>query len=282
MNPAPPAPTDPKRTLEEMRASVAARGKRKGLAARAGLSGAIEKAILGFLSVLLAMLEDFRAGRLAPAVAPAPAESPPEISPHPVDFSLVTPAKAEAQDNPGIPRFPWIPAFAGMTTKYCRFAKRFWTDAGSGEARAASWRADFAGVPAAATPTPQPVPVIPWKSPGQARGGIQRVRQRLAEPGSLAFTLSGSRSGSGAPACAGPYPSPSPRIKSAGRPARRRKGKSVLRASPRPPRLKVITDRGLAQGSFFKNAPPGEGISAAISFQHKNDAAAAQTCSIFS
>jgi hypothetical protein len=53
--------TDLKDTLEEMRASVAA---------RKGLAGAMEKAILSLLELLLALLADFRAGKLTP---PAPA-----------------------------------------------------------------------------------------------------------------------------------------------------------------------------------------------------------------
>jgi hypothetical protein len=103
-----PAPPDLKRTLEEMRASAALRGARKGF------GGAIEAAILGLLGVLLAMLEDFRAGRLPPITAPA--------------------------------------AMTGTEFH------------------------------------PAQVPVIPAQSPDQARGGIQCVRQRLAEPALYART----------------------------------------------------------------------------------------------
>ena len=60
-----PPPTDRlKNTLEEIRASAAAR-KQKGLA------GMVQEAILGFLNVLMALLADFRAGKLVP-LAPGP------------------------------------------------------------------------------------------------------------------------------------------------------------------------------------------------------------------
>jgi len=52
--------TDLKDTLEEMRASVAARET------RAGLAGVLQKALLAFLDVLMTLLADFRAGKLVP------------------------------------------------------------------------------------------------------------------------------------------------------------------------------------------------------------------------
>jgi hypothetical protein len=66
---APPPPPDRlKDKLEEVRASVA------GQEANTGLAGVLQGAILRLVSLLLALVEDFRAGRLAP-VAPGPSEA---------------------------------------------------------------------------------------------------------------------------------------------------------------------------------------------------------------
>jgi len=46
--------------MEEMRASMVAEGNNKGL------NGLLQEVMLRFLTVLMALLEDFRAGRLAP------------------------------------------------------------------------------------------------------------------------------------------------------------------------------------------------------------------------
>lgn len=58
-------------SLEEMRARLAAEGTRKGLA------GALQAAILGLLECLLALLADFKAGRLTVASRPGGFALPP-------------------------------------------------------------------------------------------------------------------------------------------------------------------------------------------------------------
>jgi hypothetical protein len=76
MTAAPSTATDLKSALEEMRARAEAGGTR-------GVQGAIEKAILGILSLLLKMVEDFRAGRLAPIAPVAEAAGDGTASPPP-------------------------------------------------------------------------------------------------------------------------------------------------------------------------------------------------------
>ncbi len=82
---APPLPTDLRNTLEEMRASVAAEGARKGL------TGALQEAILKLLEVIIKLLMDFRAGKFASLAAVA------EAAPRSVEL-CATDAGSEGND----------------------------------------------------------------------------------------------------------------------------------------------------------------------------------------
>jgi hypothetical protein len=78
-------------SLEEMRAQMAAEGMRKGLA------GALQAAILGLLECLLALLADFKAGRLTAASRPdgfALPPSPPRPSGEEKGFRAVPRAQS--------------------------------------------------------------------------------------------------------------------------------------------------------------------------------------------
>ena len=206
MTAAPATPTDLKSTLEELRASVAAEGTRKGL------KGRIQEAILGLLSVLLAMLEDFRAGRLA----------------------RIAPVAELAGDGAVGDRCAGLQRGVGVE---------------SGEARAASWRADT---------RPEAYP-----SPSRRAGPSLSVGPHRA-------SAMGTRiKGRGNELCAS--------LRAAWFPPDGGM-RAAFAALCRP----ATGMADAAAGLFFKNATAGERIRAPMSFQRQNDVVTVRSRSIFS
>ena len=249
MTAAPPTHTDLKSTLEEMRASVAAQGTRRGL------KGVIEEALLSLLSLLLAMLEDFRAGRLA-RIAPS-AEAAGE-------FPLQSVRDAAGLDPP--PTSPNPSALKGRGEYYQPGRVNAVAKAGEreGEARRYGYVPDLARRAAHG--------VVGADCGGEGITNGASGEEARASPSPDA----------GAPLCmrttgdAGPIPGASLRPPRLGMVARlrrrtgRRNARGVRRAFP-PYRGMA----GAAEGPFFKNAATGERMSANISFRSKNVSAAA-------
>ncbi len=280
MSAAPPTHTDLKSTLEELRASVAARGTRKGL------TGAIQEAFLGILSVLLSMLEDFRAGRFVP----------------------MAPVAVEAGD--GADRRPASDRCAELVSPLDSGLRRndeFQSGLGRETDRRANGAAGAKGAAAAdvgreGEDTRSEAYCAELVSPldsGQRRNdefqsGLGREADRRANGAAGAKDAAAADVGrededtrsAAYPSpsrCAGPRRSASRPNLARGREARFRRcagwrnARGMCRALP--------PYGGMADGAeakFFKNATAGERISAALLFQHQYDAIAAWSRRIFS
>ena len=230
-----PTHRDLKSTLEEMRASV-------GGEARTGLAGKVQDAFLKIFEMLIALLMDFRAGKLAPVADAAAAGGVACPSPRP------SPQRGEGEET-RLARRPdsgwqgwrpaawfrrhdwnpeeWIPACAGMTSTAGTFAGMM------GEV------VTFVGMTGEARD----------RAPGRPAGTGGGTDQAMDGGGGVA-----------AAANAGCEARPSPSRSVSVRRARVSARAAVPRAS-----ANADTER------FFKNAVSGGRIGAGLSFQDEND-----------
>ena len=230
-----PAPTPPdlRNTLEEMRASAAAQGTGKGLA------GAIQRMILSMLSVLIAMLEDFRAGRILPPM----------------------PVLKRAGDGA---------AHSSARSAPAREAEHM-RRGGNGDAGAAFWSTGREFEDDTLTPALRPFA-------GECVGGdegasLGETSQRLEGEVSAAHAPSRSRTGSRTQTrSVAKSVSSRTTWRNAARPApfsvaRRRDARGIGRAFP-----PCNERQAPCSGKFFKNPVPGRRTGATTLFQHENGA----------
>lgn len=263
MSAAPPVTTDLKSTLEELRASVAAQGT------RTGLKGTIQEALLGLFSVLLKMLEDFRAGRLAPLAEVAEAvgggADRATASPSPER----SPVEGEGGVRGGL----------GVWSRISR-AAGWWADLGEMEAEA--YPSASGSEPRFCRQTGEPVA-------GSSRSVGSRCAMRDGGPiegsGTTEGVASAGVSAEAADVRAEALPL-RPIARCAVGPDRGERDHGALRVafagrrSARGVRWALAPGDGRwrlpAGGHFFKNATLERGVGAAMSFQYQNDSAAAR------
>jgi len=235
--------TDLKDTLEEMRASVAA---------RKGLAGALGKAILGVLDMLMALLADFRTGKLVPL--------PPSASDA---YAAPGAGGSECAASMKVPALPDVAGGAGEGVLGLWGWWRRKNASAQNEEREcyAPEGPAIAGASSAGGYTP--APGLPRSAGEGAKGGIRAVAPPAPQPSPSDAGLSREAAGHWAHGAddAVAYPSPSgigphfcqqkwepvagpaPRITSAGKPALKPTAFAAVagyvRLSPRFPALQV-------------------------------------------
>ncbi len=300
-DPAPSTQPDLGSMLGDVRAAIAAEGPRKGLA------GTVQEAFLKILEVLVALLLDFRAGRLA--AGPLAAAGPDAGAARAEDAEDAPCAACAAPGEPGRPTLDsgcrgwwsaawfrrhdwipaewvpedWVPAFAGMTADAVTFAGM--------TARAVT----FAGMTGKVEQYAAPSDSIAQSDRGSLSrndekiGSGDRAAMPPRERSSARLDREADRRANGArdgflPEVRGANESheldASPRSRRRGSVARRTQTTSVGCArwwvTPRvreacPP---YARDGGAVRWSFLKTATWRARNGAAVLFQHKNDMAA--------